>query len=113
MTHVPLVCCCFVLLCTLTLQAWVLECLGADEVVDYTSQDFADLYSAPDKQFDIVWDVLVGATAVAISDMHCMAWHACGKVAHSVLLAPPMHSQSHSVQLRVLCSNTIDLDCLS
>jgi NADPH:quinone reductase-like Zn-dependent oxidoreductase len=37
----------------------VVEALGADEVVDYRSQDFAEVYSAPDKQFDIVWDCLV------------------------------------------------------
>jgi hypothetical protein len=33
--------------------------LGADEVVDYTSSDFAELYSAPGKQLDIVVDCLV------------------------------------------------------
>ncbi|KIZ04982.1 putative Quinone-oxidoreductase [Monoraphidium neglectum] len=32
--------------------------LGADEVVDYTTQDIADLYSAPDKQFDIAIDTM-------------------------------------------------------
>ncbi|KIZ04980.1 putative quinone-oxidoreductase, chloroplastic [Monoraphidium neglectum] len=32
--------------------------LGADEVVDYTTQDVADLYSAPDKQFDIAIDCM-------------------------------------------------------
>lgn len=36
--------------------AWVKESLGADEVVDYTSQDVAELYAAPDKQFDITID---------------------------------------------------------
>ncbi|KAI8468220.1 MAG: putative zinc-binding dehydrogenase [Monoraphidium minutum] len=32
--------------------------LGADEVVDYTTQDVAELYSTPDKQFDIAVDCM-------------------------------------------------------
>jgi hypothetical protein len=106
MIHVPLVCCCVVLLCTLTLQAWVLKCLGADEVVDYTCQDFADLYSATDKQFDIVWDVLVGATAVAVSDMH-----ACGKVAQH-RLCYRHHRGASDAQPVASIQNIVHLDCL-
>lgn len=33
--------------------------LGADEVVDYTTSDFAEAYASPDKQFDIVLDCMV------------------------------------------------------
>lgn len=32
--------------------------LGADEVVDYTKSDVADLYSSPDKQFDLAIDCM-------------------------------------------------------
>jgi NADPH-dependent curcumin reductase CurA len=41
------------------LQAWVQEQLGADEVVDYSSADVAELYAAADKHFDIIIDCLV------------------------------------------------------
>eukprot|EP00882_Tetradesmus_deserticola_P003189 GHRQ01003380.1.p1 GENE.GHRQ01003380.1~~GHRQ01003380.1.p1 ORF type:complete len:233 (+),score=88.23 GHRQ01003380.1:312-1010(+) len=37
---------------------WVKDQLGADEVVDYTTSDFAALYASPDKHFDIVVDCL-------------------------------------------------------
>jgi hypothetical protein len=45
--------------CFCLFQAWLKDQLGADEVVDYTSSDFAAEYAAPDKQFDIVVDCLV------------------------------------------------------
>uniref|UniRef100_A0A383WHE0 Enoyl reductase (ER) domain-containing protein n=1 Tax=Tetradesmus obliquus TaxID=3088 RepID=A0A383WHE0_TETOB len=38
--------------------SWVKEQLGADEVVDYTTADVADVYGAPDKHFDIIIDCL-------------------------------------------------------
>jgi hypothetical protein len=45
--------------CVTPSQAWVKEQLGADEVVDYHASDFAEVYSSPDKHFDIVVDCLV------------------------------------------------------
>lgn len=38
--------------------SWVKEALGADEVVDYHTQDWASLYSSPEQQFDIIVDTL-------------------------------------------------------
>ena len=35
------------------------EQLGADEAVDYTTADVAELYGTPDKHFDIIIDCLV------------------------------------------------------
>ena len=41
----------------------VLQSIGADEVVNYREQDFAELYKDPSKHFDLIVDLIGGEPA--------------------------------------------------
>lgn len=43
-----------------------LQSLGADEVVNYRSDDFSELYKDPAKHFDVVVDLIGGKACSAI-----------------------------------------------